>query len=380
MFARLRNSLFLLAAFLLLTSVSWAQVSSLEGDVKDENGAPLKGALITIDRLDMKGHYQVKTDKKGHYYYGGLPLGKYKVAVSVDGKERDSVNNVQTKFGDTAECSFDLRKVAQQQTAMNNAAASGQLTKEQERGMSTEQKAAVEGAMKKRQEQIAKNKELNDAYNSGREALTAKNYPTAIEQLTKASTIDANQPAVWTSLADAYLGEAATKTGADQQADYDKGLEAYQKAIELKPDDAAMHMNYGIALAKAKKVDEGKAELEKSAALDPAGAAKAYKNLGIVMYNNNNFDAAAESLKKSIDLNGNDPDTQYWYAMSLSSKLSTGADGKVVAPPGMAEALQKYLELAPNGPNADGAKSMLATIQGGVSTSYANPNAKKKSR
>jgi len=82
-------------------------------------------------------------------------------------------------------------------------------------------------------------------------------------------------------------------------------------------------------------------------------------------------------LKKSIDANPNDPDAQYWFAMSLSSKLSTGADGKVAAPPGMAEALQKYLELAPNGPNADGAKAMLATINGGVSTSYQNPTKKK---
>ena len=244
--------------------------------------------------------------------------------------------------------------------------------------MSAEQKAAVESAMKKRQEQITKNKELNDAYNAGREALNAKNYPTAIEQLTKASTIDASQPAVWSSLADSYIGEAATKTGDEQTADYNKGLEAFQKALELKPDDAAMHMNYGIALFKAKKLDEGKAELEKSAALDPAGAAKAYKNLGISMYNINQFDAAAEALKKSIDTNPNDPDTQYWYAMSLSNKLTTGADGKVIAPPGMAEALQKCLELAPNGPNADGAKSMLQTIQGGISTSYQNPSAPKK--
>ena len=34
---------------------------------------------------------------------------------------------------------------------------------------------------------------LNDAYNAGHEALTAKNYPGAIEQLEKATGLDANQ-------------------------------------------------------------------------------------------------------------------------------------------------------------------------------------------
>jgi len=37
-----------------------------------------------------------------------------------------------------------------------------------------------------------------------------------------------------------------------------------------------------------------------------------------------------------------------------------GTDGKLVAPAGAAEALQKYLELAPAGPNAKTAKDILA--------------------
>jgi hypothetical protein len=55
-----------------------------------------------------------------------------------------------------------------------------------------------------------------------------------------------------------------------------------------------------------------------------------------------------------------------------------GPDGKVIAPPGMAEALQKYLALSPNGPNADAAKGLLALLSTSVQTTYQNPNAKKK--
>ena len=37
--------------------------------------------------------------------------------------------------------------------------------------------------------------------------------------------------------------------------------------------------------------------------------------------------------------------------------------------------LDKYLELAPNGPNADAAKGMLAALSTDVQTQYTNPNA-----
>jgi len=380
MFARLRAFGLLVAVLLFAGSIARAQVTSMEGDVKDENGAGIKGAVVKITRTDMKGNYQVKTDKKGHYYYGGLPMGTYRVSVEVDGKERDSVNNVKTHFGDTVEQSFDLRQAAQRNAQLQAAASSGQLSKDQERGMTAEQKAALQAAMKQREAALAKNKALNDAYNTGREALEAKNYPAAIESLQKASEMDATQSVIWISLAEAYVGDAATKTGADQQADYDKGFAAFQKAIELKPDDAAFHNNYALALVKAKKLDEAQAELQKAAALDPPNAAKYYYNLGAVLTNAGQSDAAAQAFKKAIEANPNYAEAQYQYAVSLSAKATTTPDGKIVPPPGMVEALNKYLELAPTGPNAEGAKALLQTMQGSVETSYQNPNAPKKGK
>ena len=50
---------------------------------------------------------------------------------------------------------------------MQKAAETGTLTKEQERGMTAEQKAALEKQMKERSDSIKKNKALNDEFNSG---------------------------------------------------------------------------------------------------------------------------------------------------------------------------------------------------------------------
>ncbi len=68
-----------LPLFLLLAGAALAQTGQIEGVVKDENGQPLKDALVKIERKDIKGNYQVKTKKKGDYLHAGLPLGTYRV-------------------------------------------------------------------------------------------------------------------------------------------------------------------------------------------------------------------------------------------------------------------------------------------------------------
>src|SRR5206468_10510772 len=96
----IRKSAVLLTFFLLMGVAAFAQTSALEGDVKDENGKPVQGALVKIVRTDIKGNYKVKTDKKGHYFHAGLPLGTYDVTVEVEGKARDNIKGVRTRLGD----------------------------------------------------------------------------------------------------------------------------------------------------------------------------------------------------------------------------------------------------------------------------------------
>jgi len=378
--ARMRVLSLVLVGFFALVSIGRAQVSALEGDVKGPDGQPLKGALVKIDRKDIKGHYQVKTDKKGHYFYGGLPLGTYKVSVELDGKDADSVDNVKTQLGDPTEISFNLKQQADRNAALQKAAETGTLSKEQERELSPEQKAALEKRAKEQSAAMAKNKALNDAFNAGKEASASKNWQGAVDAFEKAAQVDPSQNVIWANLADSYINLAGTKTGADQQAAMEKGLDAYKKAIELKPDDPGFHNNYGLALARDKKFPEAQVELSKAAQIDPPNAGKYYFNLGALLVNSGHNEEAVEAFKKAIDANPNYAPAQYQYGVSLVSKATTTADGKVVPPPGTIEAFQKYLELEPNGPNAEQAKAMLTTLTGSVATTYENPNAPKKKK
>ncbi len=367
--------------FMLFAGAAWAQIAAIEGDVKGPDGQPLKGAVILIERQDMKGTYKgAKTDKKGHYIYNGLPFpGTYTVSILVDGQKRDETKNVKTQLGDPVEVPFDLKQAAQQQQAAQAAGAAGAPPPpEEERGLSKEQKEALEKQSKENADIIAKNKALNDAFNAGKDALAAKNYEAAVDALQKGTTLDPNQTVIWANLADAYVGEAGTKTGADQQAALEKAIEAYGKAIALKPENPAYHNNYALTLAKAKKFDEAQAELNKAAQLDPTNAGRYYYNLGAVFVNNGQPAAAETAFKKAIEVNPDYADAQFQYATALSAKLSTGADGKVVAPEGMKDALEKYLELQPTGQFADAAKGMLQMIGATIQTDYSKKGAPKK--
>ena len=146
---KFRNLVVAAAGACLLALTSFAQITAIEGDVKGEDGNPAVGAAVKIVRVDIKGTYPCKTNKKGHYFYNGLPLGTYNITVEINGKVMDVVNNVRTSLGDPKAVDFDLQKVAQRQKAVNAqiqaAGGSGAgLTKEQERSMSKEDKEKFE--------------------------------------------------------------------------------------------------------------------------------------------------------------------------------------------------------------------------------------------
>jgi tetratricopeptide (TPR) repeat protein len=363
-----------------------AQTGAIAGKVIGEDGQPMKGAWIMISRTDIKGEYMVESNKKGEFFHAGLPLGTYNVQCNVGGKKVkgkieggqvvDQMNGVRTRLGDPVEVNFSLAQMAAKRKAMEQAAQTGQLTAEMSREMSKEQREALEKQMKERAAAMAKNKELNDAFNNGMAALTAKNWGEAVTQFTKASEMDPKQHVVWANLAESLIGQAGAKP-AEAGPIMDKGLESWAKAIELKPDAPEYHNNYALALAKAKKYPEAEAELTKAATLDPPKAGTYFYNLGAVLTNIGQLEPAGSAFKKAIDADPNHADAQYQYGIYLMSKATTTADGKVVPPEGTREAFQKYVDLKPTGPFADSAKGMIQMMEASVSTTYQNPDAKK---
>jgi tetratricopeptide (TPR) repeat protein len=377
MSATLRKLLIGVPVTLLFSAACFAQIAIIEGDVKGEDGKPLKDAVIKIDRKDMKGNYKTTTDKKGHYIHTGIPKGSYSVTLEVAGKTIDSATLAMTNTAESNVIDFDMKALAAKAKAAP-AGAPATLTKEQERSMTPEQKAAYEKNLKGKEADIAKRKELNDAFSAGIAAQEAKTWDLAVTSFEKAATVDPSQHVVWGRLADSCAALARTKAGPERDALLAKADAAYLKAIELKADAPEYHINYAISLANEKKIPEAQAELNKAIAIDPTQAGKCYYNLGAVLTNTNQTEAALEAFKKAIDADPNYADAYYQYGITLMGKVTYGADGKLIAAPGTAEAFNKYLQLAPDGPNAQSAKDMLASLGAVIDTGFSKKQTPKK--
>lgn len=364
----------ILAAFgLMMAALAFSQMGTFMGKVIGPDGKGLQNAVIKIERKDIKGNWQTKSNRRGEWIYSGMQIGgTYKIECHVNNQLMDVVDGVRASMGEPQEIVFDLKKRADEQAARQKAMESGQMTEEMKRDMSPEQRAAMEKQMKSQQQQLAKNKALNDAFNEAMTALNAKDFATSAAAFEKAAEIDPKQFAVWANMASAYEGLAAT-----DKAAFEKAAASYTKALELKPDDAGLHNNYALMLVKQGKIDEAATMLDRAAALDPEGAGRYYFNLGAVMVNNRQDDGALAAFNKCISAAPTYANCYYYKANVLSGRMTLEGD-KAVAPEGMVPALEKYLELEPNGQHAEAAKGLLSVFATGIETSYTNPDAKKK--
>jgi tetratricopeptide (TPR) repeat protein len=333
--------------------------------------------LIKIERTDVKGNYQVKTKKKGDWFHAGLPLGVYNVGLEVNGEIVDRVNGVRLGMGDNKPIDFDLTQIKARQAAAQSGGAI-EPPKEVIASMSPEEKKKYEEALKKRQEQLSKNKELNEAFNLGMVAKKEGNLPVAIEQLTKASTMDASQDVIWANLADVQAASADKAGGDERKKLLADAVVSYNKAIELKPDAAAYYNNLGLAQIKSGQDADGQANLAKAAQMDPANGGRYYFNLGAVLINSGNTDGAVDAFKKATEVDPKYAEAYYQLGTAMVGKAETKEDGSIIPAPGTVEAFQKYLEIAPTGPNAASAQMMIQSLTGAVETEFSNKPAKKK--
>ena len=156
----------------------------------------------------------------------------------------------------------------------------------------------------------------------------------------------------------------------------------YQKAIDLRSSSesaakdpnnnatlAAYYNNLAETDAKSNKVNDAVTNYAKAAQLDPTKAGQYLFNTGAVLTNAGRVDDAIAAFDKVIAADPNKAEAYYWKGVNMIGKATLKGD-KMVAPEGTAEAFQKYLELQPNGPMAQPAKDMLASIGASIETTY----------
>jgi len=180
--------------------------------------------------------------------------------------------------------------------------------------------------------------------------------------------VDPTQHVIFAQMGEAYKEKAAAARGDERRQFYEKSMESYQKALTMKADDASYHNNFALALANAGKVTEAQAELVKAAELDPMNAARYFFNLGAVLVNRGDTAQAAEAFRKATQADPTLADGFFQLGIALMGQATMDSAGKMQPAPGTNEAFQKYLELAPTGPNAAAARDAITALGGTVPT------------
>jgi len=368
--------LFILLALGLCVPPVFAQASgTVKGVCRDVDGKPIAGGILEYQNLDNGQKYPLKTNGKGEYFSLGVSPGKYKITLyrSADeqkaGKELYHIGGFQVKLDENTQ-DIDLKKEAEGQ-------AKGQ-------GLTPEQLKQMQEQQEKQKKEVNTVKALNERLNAAKTAADAGDFDTAIAAMKDANQMDPSRDLVWFKLGDYYRMSAPKQTDpAEKQKRLDAAVESYQKAVELKKaaandkdpnaakNLAAYYNNLAEAYAKANKVDDAVKTYALAAQTDPAAAGQYYFNTGAVLTNAGKVDDAITAFDKVIVADPNKADAYYWKGVNMIGKATLQGD-KMVAPPGTADAFQKYLELQPTGTYADAAKQMLSSIGASVETSFGN--------
>ncbi len=355
---RSRLSLWLaIVALVLIPALANAQdtTAKIHGHVQDPANAPIANAQVVLSTDGKTPLFTFTTDANGDYKGEGIKPGTYYVTLyATPGKAVDRFDNVKFETGTDTLQDFDLSRAAYVDK------------------LPPEQRKALEEAKKKNAEINKENQgvgKLNDLLKQARAANAAKKYDDAATDMLQATSLKPDAAVLWLELGIAQTG----------QKKYDDAATSLKKALDLdtnskkpNPDvEAADNNALGEVYANTNKIPDATAAYDAAAKLQPANAGMFYTNETIVLSRTGQTDATIAAADKAIAADPNKAIAYYLKGQALISKATVDPKTqKIVAPPGTADAYNKYLELAPNGPMAPEAKSILAEIGEKVNTKY----------
>jgi tetratricopeptide (TPR) repeat protein len=343
-------------------------IGQISGTVYDMEGKPWPDVTITLKEQQTGRIITLKTDKRGNYQRIGVKDGVYEITFA---KEAVTFQK-QTQIG-TATDAKGVATTAQRQQIIN-------MNFKEE----LVKNAEYEAAMKKQAEESQKFENMKVHFDAGMAAFDQANqiqkqiaqlpadqrgpmqeklpglFQTAISEL-QASEKAAGEKNPSLHMVMGNLGQAYEASGR-----YEEAAAAFQQATELKPTEANYYLGLGTNLAHIGKMQEAGVACDKWAALQPNNAAACWRNIGVVLYNQNKVQDAVEPLRKATQIEPKNADT--WYLLgaallnSMGSKMENGKLVAIIAP-GTVEAYQKYLELAPDGPHAADSQAALETLK-----------------
>ena len=274
---------------------------AVEGFIKNaQTGEPISDVKVTLVYTKSESvKFELFSDKKGHFYRGGLTVGMYKITAEKDGYVPIQ-SSLRIRLEDTANLEIKLN--------------------------------SFEGA-------APKSTKLS---RQGLNLLNAGRYEEAIEIFTEAISEDPSNPLFYN-----YRGTSFEKGG-----NLDKALEDYQKSVELKPDFILPTVKIGTIYAKKKNFEKAIESYRKATQLGNQDVIT-YYNYGVCLMNLGNNEEAKAIFEKLISLDKNYSDAYYQLGI-----IHIGLGDAVTAK----EYLQSFIEMDSENQNANIAREIIKSL------------------
>jgi tetratricopeptide (TPR) repeat protein len=298
-----------------LSAQEWRGRARIEGTVKNSKGEPIPGAKVSLRWTQSgKGGPDVTAGKNGHWSYFGLAGGSWDIDFEAPGYQPRKITAAFQEGTRNEPIDIQLEPVAQEQAPTEQLQVGGKK-------ISPETAAAIE---------------------AGNAALSAKNYAQARESYLKALVEMPDYTPLLMRVAAAYYGEG----------NIDEALKYARQAAEKDPADAAAWKMIAELELSRGNLEAGKEALSKV----PADkiTETSYLNMGILLYNKKQPAAAEEAFSKAIEMSPSLADAYYYRGLARLSLKGKTAEAKAD--------LNKYLELAPDGAEAETVKELLKSI------------------
>jgi len=287
----------------------------ITGTVVDVKGQPVADAKITIEQTDgVTRKFETKSDKKGSFLQIGLQSASFKVTA-------------ETKDGTAvATARVTQSRPATVKLVIGAGAAGGDPTL------------------------AARTAELRKTFDEGVALSRDGKYDESIESFDKAVALNPKCQDCFYNIGFAYA----------QKKDYDKAEEFYKKALEVKADYAEAYNGLANIYNLQRKFDlaaEASAKASELSAAAPGalqgGNADALFNEGVILWNGGKIADAKAKFEAAIGANPNHAEAHFQLGMALVNEGKLADAGSE---------FNKYLTMAPSGPNAATAKALVAQL------------------
>ncbi len=404
-----------------------AQTTQASGKVtiKQADGTvvPVKDAVVTFYRTDIKGKYDTKTDKGGRYVYAGLPYtGIYTIAVSAPNAQptfRTSVRVSQvpeTDFtldpGDGKVLTLAEINSANAATSTTNGAAPANDAALRRRKEEYDKQVA---AMKAENEKAtATNAQLNEFLKAGNTAFNSKNYDQAVASYDQGIQADPTQAVFYSNKSIALRARTTEKFNTAirakdtagitaARADFKTAADLADKAVVLYRENKAKNASTaGAATAGGAGATAKNEELDGYLAprietyriaiqantpnvadaatkayqdyiaveTDPAKKAKAQASLADALLQSGQTEQAVAAYRAVLSSSPNNPDALYGLGIALSSNDATLPEAR--------DLLKRYAATAPaNDPHKQDAATVIEALNQALKTPAQNTDTGK---